>query len=371
MCPPPLTFQYTKNPAEGESLGYMYIAAPAPFGNCTLPCQSMFYEESQWDKYNILTKGMGTVSFVLSCLVLLTYGPINRNFFKMNRHTTIVYLISLSTALIGIADLLYTSYGDSVICPEPNRYARQTDDKCLAQGILYQFGWLGAVIFWAFLSIDGYLRVTGKQTSSKIMYGVLGALFAVIIALTFGPIAGDQYGYYPVGVNSCWILEKNWQYGFFWWVVIVSLAVGFVGICLTVFSMIKKTSDGKNFKHAMQLVMVILFFFEILYMICFFGVINDRKDQYTATISQRVQCLLKAAMTHLTEKDPIQYCPFEHTIGFASQYTFSFFVKVLGIQIFVFLGLSKESLLLWKSSTLFTALGLGDKDAYEVEMDEN
>ncbi|KAN0029653.1 hypothetical protein ACTA71_007787 [Dictyostelium dimigraforme] len=379
-CPSPFLYRPSNDTVGDYDLGYQYINTGLPLpptlsflNNCLMPCQSLFYEEDSWSSFNKLVKQMGAVAFTCSTIVMIIYGPLmNRSFFKFDRHTITIFCFALSTFFIGVSDLMYASNGIDMVCPESHRYARQTDKTCATNGVLFQFGWLGSVMWFAFLSLDGFYRASGKKMNKIAFAIVLAVIWILNIILSFAPIGGDQYGAYFVGQVNCWILVKNWQYGFFWAELIISLAIGFVGMCLTIFSLIRKTSDGNTLKHIAPLILVFLLFCQYLYMIIFYGIINEKKDHYSNILAKQVGCLFNNALFKMGVPKVVDAgdCKFNETITFSSQYAFTFFIRLLGIEIFTFYLFSKETLLLIKSSYIATMLGMGDKDAYDVELEE-
>ncbi|EAL61407.1 G-protein-coupled receptor family protein [Dictyostelium discoideum AX4] len=379
-CPSPFLYRATNDTVGDYDLGYQYINIGKPLppqlsflNNCLMPCQSSFFEQDSWNSFNKLVKQMGAVAFTCSAIIMIIYGPLmNRSFFKFDRHTITVFCFALSTFFIGVSDLMFATNDVDMVCPESHRYARQTDKTCATNGVLFQFGWLGSVMWFAFLSIDGFFRASGKKMNKIAFAIVLASIWILNIVLSFAPMGGDQYGAYFVGQVNCWILVKNWQYAFFWAELIVSLAIGFVGICLTIYSLIRKTSDGNTLKHVTPLILVFLLFCQYLYMIIFYGIINEKKDHYQNILAEQVGCIFNNALAKMKVPGIVYAgeCTFNETITFSSQYAFLFFVRLLGIEIFAFYLFSKETLLLIKSSYIATMFGLGDKDAYDVELEE-
>eukprot|EP01132_Coremiostelium_polycephalum_P007697 gene7697-9468_t len=321
ICVSPLIYRNSSvhNRKQDIDDGYFYLGET----DCLMPCPAVFFTDQEWDNFQLMVDIVGIVSFVGSFFNLFTYGVINK---KHDRHSIGILFLSLSIFMMLLADMISTGMGFKLVCPTEERYARQFDAACAANGIIFQYGAVSSVLWWSTMAFDLWMvikKVNPIKTYIKyyiIVINILSIIFTII------PIFDKQYGY-AMGGLGCWILENGWQNGVFWIPLSVCLFFGTAFIILILYEIYKIVSSvGRGATRLIKLnlrpFLIILFIF------------SDKVYDY-------VKCL------YLNGSD--EQCSIR-TVPYTAQFVFLFFLRLLGIEVMIFYGFNSRTKKIWQDS---------------------
>ncbi|KAN0038574.1 hypothetical protein ACTA71_000755 [Dictyostelium dimigraforme] len=335
VCPYPLKYrERTGSDDHDFDLGFVYARNDT---NCLLPCPSPIYTSEEVNTLSLMVKITGTISFVASLILLLIYSPlINRMGF--NRHTISIFFLTFSVFLIMLTDIIYVHHGNNLICPTSHRYSRQGDSGCSITGLLFQFGCLAAVLFWANLSLDLYLTLK-KISTKKVEKWYLIILTLIALILTFVPLAKKSYGYLVTGL-ACWILDPTDQIIFFWAPFTAILGIGSILIVLIVYeiykiSKITKHNRGIFQSHIRPLLMVLFIFGQFLFILAFNALINNKYEEYKDKLDGYIDCLFSSSS--------YSYLCKLKTFPFEMEFIVLFFLRLIGIEVLIFYGFTQQT----------------------------
>ncbi|KAN0029572.1 hypothetical protein ACTA71_007701 [Dictyostelium dimigraforme] len=345
FCPQPLIYRNTTNREADIENGYNFVGET----KCLLPCPSPLFTKSQWDSYFMMSLIMGSISMFASLFLIITYSPLINK--KHTRHTVGILCMSIGIFFIMVSDgrqLWDTESGEKKYCPEPGRYARQSDTKCLTTGLFFQFGCVTAIGWWSILAVDLWMTIAKKvQTTRKqILYYLIG-LNTVSLILTFGPVVKNQYGFGNAAIG-CWMLDLKYQYGFFWIPVGICLTVGSVFIGL-IFWEIYKISDAvkKRYlkKHIKPLCLIVLMCLEFFYMFIYYSYVTANQPTYNKHVAEYIMCLIINAANV-----PGSYTCELKTVSPTAQFFFLIAIRLMGLQGLIFYGLTAATKKVWANS---------------------
>ncbi|KAM9974781.1 hypothetical protein ACTFIW_008247 [Dictyostelium discoideum] len=335
VCPYPLHYrERTGSDDHDFDLGFVYARNDS---NCLLPCPSPIYTSQEVNTLSLMIKITGTISFVASLILLLIYSPlINR--MGYNRHTIGIFFLTFSVFLIMLTDIIYVHHGNDLICPQSHRYSRQNDSGCTITGILFQYGCIAAVLFWATLSLDLYLTLK-KISTKKVEKWYLIILTLIALILTFVPLVKKSYGYLVTGL-ACWILDPTDQIIFFWAPFTAILGIGSILIVLVVYeiykiSKITKQNRGIFQSHIRPLLMVLFIFGQFLFILAFNALINNKYDEYSARMDSYIDCLFSSSS--------YSYLCRLKTFPFEMEFIVLFFLRLIGIEVLIFYGFTQQT----------------------------
>ncbi|EGC29129.1 hypothetical protein DICPUDRAFT_159333 [Dictyostelium purpureum] len=346
-CTAPLIKRVSTNRKEDEKLGFQYLT---PDSDCLVPCPIPFFSKSEWSSFKHLTTVSGSIAFVCVFFNIFTYGFLNT---KHDRHTIGILCLSFSLWICMVSDLIVASSDDfSLVCPEPGRFARQHDTRCAANGIIFQFGAVNTVMFWSVMAFDLWLVIKKLSPSRNMVKFYIIAIEVLAVIFTILPIIWKQYGYGFGGVG-CWVLSDGWQNGVFWIPLTVCLFIGTSFICLISFEIYRIVRNvGKGAAGVLKVnirpFLIILFIFgEYVYLFIYHFYVQHNTTKFTNNIRDWVICL--------QSKGSDELCKRPETIGYASQFIFLFFLRLLGIEVLIFYGINTRTKRIWKESKLFNS----------------
>ncbi|EGC30844.1 hypothetical protein DICPUDRAFT_99405 [Dictyostelium purpureum] len=348
FCPQPLLYRNTTNREKDIESGFEFVGDT----NCVLPCPSPLFTTKQWDSFFLMSLVLGSISMFASLFLIITYSPlVNRNH---TRHTIGILSMFIGIFFIMVSDgrqLWDIELGNEKYCPEPGRYARQSDTKCLTTGLFFQFGCVSAILWWSTLAFDLWITIAKKRitTRKQIIYYIV-ALNAVAIVLTFGPIVKKQYGFGQAAIG-CWMLDLKYQYGFFWVPLGICLSIGSVFIGLILYE-IYKISDivKKKYlrKHIKPLCLIVLMCIEFFYMFIYYSYVTANQSKYNKSMTEYIECL----MINAANQPGTYKCDLK-TISPSAQFTFLFALRLMGLEGMIFYGFTRQTKKIWKKSYWF------------------
>ncbi|KAK5575002.1 hypothetical protein RB653_010257 [Dictyostelium firmibasis] len=344
FCPSPLIYRNSTNRQSDIDNGYMFIGET----NCTSPCPSLIFSENEWNRVFNMSLVAGTISMFALIFLIITYSPLVNNYKGYTRHTVgILFLFSgiFLTVTTDGRQLWDIESGFEKYCPEPGRYARQSDIKCLTTAIFFQYGCVTSILWWAAISVDLWITIRKIKITrfQFITYTVI--LNIISLVLTFAPIASNQYGYGEAAIG-CWLMDLKFQVGYFWAPVGFCLCVGCVSIVL-ILREIYKVSDAVKkkllAKHLKPLMLIILMLTEFIYMFIFYSYTTSQRNHYHNVIEEYVTCLFVHAVNP-------SICKVDVSISSPAHFFFHFCMRLMGIEGLIFFGFTRQTKRIWLRS---------------------
>ncbi|EGG18305.1 G-protein-coupled receptor family protein [Cavenderia fasciculata] len=340
VCPSP--FVYVNTTDKSDLSGYAMIDNT----DCAMNCPSMLFSTDQWRSYQLMVNIVSTISFVAMTFNIFTYGVLNK---KYDRHTIIVLFFSTSIFLMMLADIVFTAKGWELLCPEPGRYARQFDAGCAATGIIFQFGAVSAVLWWSCMSFDLWLVIRKVTTSQSYHNYYIAILNFVALVFTIVPLFEKEYGY-GYGGLGCWMLSDKYQNAVFWIPLCVCLLGGSIFIILIIkeiYSVVSKVNregtSGRFYMIKMNIrpiLIILIVCGEFIYLFIYHFYVQANTDEWYAEMVEYLKC-----------EAFIGGCS-ASIIPYSAQFTFLFFMRLLGIESLFFYGISRRTKKIWLESTL-------------------
>ncbi|KAN0041512.1 hypothetical protein ACTFIV_004053 [Dictyostelium citrinum] len=334
-CVYPLIYRNSTNREDDVKKGYQYLTETS---DCLLPCPVPFFTENQWYQFKDLTTVTGAISFVCIFFNIFIYGFLNK---KHDRHTIGILCLSFSLWCCMLSDLIVASSPDySLVCPEPGRFARIHDSRCVANGIIFQWGAVCTTMFWSAMAIDLYLVIKKLSPPAFTVKYFVIAIFILAILFTTVPLAWDDYGYGFGGVG-CWIMSNSVQNGCFWIPMLICLLIGAVSICLIIFEIVKIFKNvGRSglsivLANARLFGIVSFIFIEYIYLFVYHFWVQENTEKFTQNITDWVVCVQTSGSA--------DGCPLPKAVPYATQFIFLFFLRLLGIEVCIFYGINSRS----------------------------
>ncbi|KAN0026401.1 hypothetical protein ACTFIV_007385 [Dictyostelium citrinum] len=347
FCPSPLIYRNTTDRQHDIDIGYQFLGQT----NCVQPCPSLILTENEWNRVFDMSLVAGTISMFALIFLIITYSPLVNNIKDYTRHT-IGILFLFSGILIAMTtdgrQLWDIDLGFKKYCPEPGRFARQSDSKCLVTAIFFQMGCVTALLWWAAISVDLWITIKKIKISKKLFLIYTISVNVVTIILTFAPIASKQYGYIDAAIG-CWLMDLKYQVGYFWAPVGFCLCVGCVSIVL-ILKEIYNVSDAVKkkllAKHLKPLMLVILMLTEFIYMFIFYSYTTSKKNHYHDVIEEYVVCLFVHAANP-------SVCKLGSTISPSAHFFFHLCIRLMGLEVLIFYGFTRQTRKIWMRSFWF------------------
>ncbi|EFA77694.1 G-protein-coupled receptor family protein [Heterostelium album PN500] len=348
-CPDPLIHHVTKDRQSDLDKGYYLLEGI----DCLMPCPAPFFTHSQWSNMRLMISIVSPISFFCISMNLITYVGLNR---KFDRHAFGIIFLSFSVFLMTLSDLIFIAGGWDSICPDPGRFARQSDSSCAAAGFIFQYGVVSAMLWWASMAFDLWLVIRKVQNVKSYVRYYISTINVIAIVLAIVPIFGKQYGY-AVGGLGCWVMDDAWQNGVFWIPLCVCLFVGISFIfliCFEIYKIVTAVSkiNGRSSKmrilrmNIKPFIIVLFIFSQFMYCFIYHFYVQDNMDRYYNNMADYVKCLVS------TKGDPA-CASHAITVPYKSQITFLFFLRIFGIEILFFYGFTKRTKKIWLLSPVF------------------
>ncbi|KAK5575612.1 hypothetical protein RB653_006745 [Dictyostelium firmibasis] len=340
VCPSPLLLFNSSDPKYSEDRGYTYLTPT----NCVLPCVAPIYSEKKWHQMYNMSKILSTISFVCSIYNVLTFGIMNH---RRSKYNYCITFFSASVILITLMDIVTYGIGyEKLLCPEPGRYAVQSDVSCGATGALFHIGITNGVFWWTTMSICLFAvvkRIKLFDFRYFIIFNTTASLISVII-----PLAGNAF-MAGTGSLACWI-RKTWYVNSVFWIPCgISLTIGSTCIILVIYEIYKISKNVSTKDNRMILLQIKPFLCVTLvggsfYYLFIFNFDNEsHSSQYKSAVADYVMCLLE----DVPGKECLTAGP-----NYAAYFIFYFFIRLFGITFFCIYGTSQNARDIWIHSKL-------------------
>ncbi|KAM9951859.1 hypothetical protein ACTFIT_002545 [Dictyostelium discoideum] len=344
FCPSPLIYRNSTNRQNDIENGYLFIGQT----NCTSPCPSLIFSENEWHRVYNMSLIAGTISMFALIFLIITYSPLVNKYNGYTRHTVGILFLFCGIFLTVTTDgrqLWDIDLGFEKYCPEPGRFARQSDTKCLVTAIFFQYGCVTSILWWAAISVDLWMTIR-KVKISKLQFITYAVILNIItLILTFAPIASKQYGYGEAAIG-CWLMDLKYQVGYFWAPVGFCLCVGCVSIVLIIREIYKVSDAIKKkllAKHLKPLMLIILMLSEFIYMFIFYSYTTSRRGHYHDVVEKYIRCLF------INASNP-SICEVDVSISSPAHFFFHFCMRLMGIEGLIFFGFTRQTKRIWLRS---------------------
>ncbi|GAM18572.1 hypothetical protein SAMD00019534_017470 [Acytostelium subglobosum LB1] len=345
-CPSPLIGRNSTGRQRqiDEENGYIFVGDAMP---CVFPCPAPIFSMHKWGIFKSTVEITATISFICTTIVLFTYAVLNKDY---DRHAICIIGISFGLWTSNIANMIFFNAGWELQCPEPGRQGVQSDRRCAAQGVLFQFGIVTAILWWSTMAFDIWLVLRRVKTRSYHKYYIV-VITLISVFLTVLPAGMNKYTSTFGGIG-CWIGDYNYANGVFWGPLTIFLLVGIVFIILIlyeVFNVVKRVDTGK--KKSIRLIrynlkpflIILLVSVEFISMFCYHFYLQGIKSTVIDKMIVWVTCLLAGG------GDQCVLNP----IPFGAQFMYYFFLRLIGIEMLLFYGISGRAKQIWVTSFLF------------------
>ncbi|KAN0018436.1 hypothetical protein ACTFIU_011052 [Dictyostelium citrinum] len=338
ICPSPLVLRNQSDSRYKEDKGYTYLSPT----NCVLSCPQPFFKHNKWIQMYRMSKVLSTISFVCSIYNIITFGLLSKIKSKYNLCIT---FFSVSTVLMSLMDIVTYGIGyEELLCPEPGRYAIQSDAACGVTGAFFHIGITTGVLWWTTMSICLYSEVKRFKMISFRYIIIFNSIISLILLII--PLSGQAF-MSGTGSLGCWIRKTWYVNGAFWIPCGISLFVGAICIVLVIYEIFKisrnLSKDNKTLMFQIRpFLCVLLVGGSFLYLFIFYFNNERNLDKYKAAIPSYVQCLLSSTSGG---EDCLTDGP-----GFGAYFTFYFFTRLFGITFFCIYGTSKIARDIWFES---------------------
>ncbi|KAN0044959.1 hypothetical protein ACTA71_006485 [Dictyostelium dimigraforme] len=338
ICPTPLLLRNQSDSKFKPDKGYTYLSPT----NCVLSCPQPFFKHYKWKQMYNMSKVLSTISFVCSIYNIITFGLLSKIKSKYNLCIT---FFSISTVLMSLMDIVTYGIGyEELLCPEPGRYAVQSDAACGVTGAFFHIGITTGVLWWTTMSICLYSEVKRfKMISFRyiILFNSVVSLILLII-----PLSGQAF-MSGTGSLGCWIRKTWFVNGAFWIPCGIALFIGAICIVLVIYEIFKISRNLSKDNNTLlfqirPFLCVLLVGGSFLYLFIFYFNNERNLDKYKASIPNYVQCLLTS---NVNGEDCLTDGP-----DFGAYFTFYFFTRFFGITFFCIYGTSKIARDIWFES---------------------
>ncbi|KAM9980649.1 hypothetical protein ACTFIY_002960 [Dictyostelium cf. discoideum] len=339
ICPNTLVLRNHSDSKYKEDKGYTYLSPT----NCVLGCPQPFFKNNKWVEMYKMSKVLSTFSFVCSIYNIITFGFLSKIKSKYNLCIT---FFSVSTVLMSLMDIVTYGIGyEELLCPEPGRYAIQSDVACGVTGALFHIGITTGVLWWTTMSICLYSEVKRFKMISFRYIIIFNSVVSLILLII--PLSGQAF-MSGNGALGCWIRKTWYANGTFWIPCGISLFIGAICIVLVIYEIFKisrnLSKDNKPLMFQIRpFLCVLLVGGSFLYLFIFYFNNERNLDKYKAAIPSYVQCLLSS------DNDNGEDCLTDGP-GFGAYFTFYFFTRLFGITSFSIYGTSKIARDIWFES---------------------
>ncbi|KAM9960324.1 hypothetical protein ACTFIW_009453 [Dictyostelium discoideum] len=339
ICPSPLLLFNSSDPKYSADRGYTYLTPT----NCVLPCVAPIYTEKKWHQMYNMSKILSTISFVCSIYNVLTFGILNH---RRSKYNYCITFFSASVIIITMMDIVTYGIGyEKLLCPEPGRFAVQSDVSCGATGALFHIGITNGVFWWTTMSICLFAvvkRIKLFDFRYFIIFNTTASLISVII-----PLAGNAF-MAGTGSLACWI-RKTWYVNSVFWIPCgIALTIGSVCIILVIYEIYKITKNVTTKDNRMILLQIKPFLCVTLvggsfYYLFIFNFDNEsHSKEYKEKVVDYVMCLLSD-----TGKECLLAGP-----NYVAYFVFYFFIRLFGITFFCIYGTSQNARDIWIHSKI-------------------
>ncbi|EGC38058.1 hypothetical protein DICPUDRAFT_17639, partial [Dictyostelium purpureum] len=348
-CPFPL-LRIPRNSTDNEEelkKGLFYIET----GECVLNCPVNIYSNSVWKRLYKLTDVLSVISMVSTIILMFTYGVLNPKLTRYDKKNLFflagIFGISLAGTMIAANDT------ETTLCPDPHRFAVNTDKVCVASGFITHFSALFAMQWWAIIAFDLWYSVkhVRKQLKVKIRYYLTGTF---TVAIIFSGVSLGK-GQYQAGFANvfCWLYDEVYQDVCFFVPLGICLTFGSIMIGMVmreIYVIVKSsTSSGANNDSKKHLKLqikpflnVFLFYSCFLYLFLFARIINSRYDKYMESALPYMTCLIAGG-----GEDCRLDGPSSGSLGY-----FTYCLRIYGIYAFFVYGCSSRFFKIWRESFL-------------------
>ncbi|KAF2076101.1 hypothetical protein CYY_002615 [Polysphondylium violaceum] len=342
VCRKPLLLHESTDHEADYDKGYLFVSETS---NCVVPCPVPIVTPEEWKSLYLLTDVLSILSMVGSFYLFFTFIIINKKrtrYDKMHSFFVLsVFGMSVSGSIVAFAG------GPKILCPTPDRIAVFEDSICSAQGFLFQFFSIGAIIWWSYSAFDLYMTVRTINRPLKLMKFVIPIAFVIQTVFSVIPLATKRYRMIR-GNMDCWLHGTKYQNGLFWIPLGICLTVGSVFICLVIYEIYKIVhANSKSGSIRLQLkpmLNIILIYVSFIYIFIFNFYMNGKEDVFYGQLDSFLDCLNNAA----DETQCVLKGPSIGSLGF-----FIFCIRIYGVYIFFLHGINQRAANIWRESIFF------------------
>eukprot|EP01133_Synstelium_polycarpum_P004040 gene4040-4680_t len=320
-CPHPLVYKDKSDPMNTKSRG-------------------------QWDQLFTMSSVMSALSLFGTTFMLLTFGLVAQEY---NKFTVSLLFFSGTIWLMSIIDVIYTGVGHiNVFCPEPGRYASQTDLMCGITGSIFHIGVVGSLLWWTTMAAQLWTsirRLDPKILQPKFIIPINTSIQLILLII---PLSGHRI-MAGTGAVTCWVSGKWYQNGSFWLPLGVCIGLGAIFIGLVIYEIYKIVSSVHHDLRFIKMqirpfLCVVLIFGSFCYVFGTHFYFEENDQSYYDAAIVYLQCVIdrKDGDAECTVKGP-------PLLRFAF---FHFFIRLFGVTVFILYGLTNKSKQIWRKSWL-------------------
>ncbi|GAM16984.1 hypothetical protein SAMD00019534_001590 [Acytostelium subglobosum LB1] len=317
---------------------------------CVFKCPAPIYTPRQWKSFYNTIYVTTTISFICTSWTIITYLFVNR---KHDRHSICLVFMSFGLWLISITDfILIGREGYTVMCPEPGRFATQSDPYCAATASIFQYGAVTAISWWTIMTFDLWilLRKVKSQKSYQLYYVIALTLLAIFFTVLPAGLKEYSAGFGRIG---CWIGDLKALDGLFWAPFTLCLIIGsvfMIMVLVEIYKVIINVDNGKKkskriVKYNLKPFLILfILFVEFIFLFGYSLYTQTHQSEVEAALTVWVRCLIESPTPDTCTVNPLPY---------GAHFFYFFFVRLLGIELVVFYGINQRAKKIWFKSVFF------------------